>query len=374
MNTDLRNYIGPGEAMLKKSSTKCGTFFVPIDGLSSILFSSIYYQCISLIVSNDTIMKPPYSISSSILSLLTSISEKLGIIKANHLQAPRAELRKANRIKTIQSTLEIEGNTLSIEQVTSVIDNKRVLAPQKDILEVKNAIQVYDQLHHFNALNISSLLKAHNLLMKGLVKYPGKFRSAGVGIVKGSKLTHLAPQASMVKSLMKELFSYLKNDKDPLLIKSCVFHYELEFIHPFEDGNGRMGRLWQSVILKDLSPVFAFLPVESIIKQEQIAYYKVLETSDKSGNSTAFIEFMLEAIDKALAEQLKERRSPISGIDRINIFKVQLGKELFSRKDYLEYFKDVSAPTASRDLKAAVDQKILKRKGEKRTTMYYFLK
>jgi len=327
-----------------------------------------------LIVSNDSIMKPPYSINSSILSLLTSISEKLGVIKAGHLQAPRAELRKANRIKTIQSTLEIEGNTLSIEQVTSVINNKRVIAPQKDILEVKNAIAVYDELQSFNASSIHSFLKAHALLMRGLVQHPGKFRSAGVGIVKGSKLTHLAPQASMVKSLMNDLFSYLKNDKDPLLIKSCVFHYELEFIHPFQDGNGRMGRLWQSVILKDLSPVFAFLPVESIIKEEQSAYYKVLEKSDKSGNSTPFIEFALEAIDKALGEQLNERRSPISALDRVQIFKEQVGKEGFSRKDYLDYFKDISAPTASRDLKAAVDQKLLKRNGEKRTTLYYFLK
>lgn len=319
-------------------------------------------------------MKPPYSINSSILSLLTSVSEKLGIIKASHLQAPPAELRKANRIKTIQSTLEIEGNTLSIEQVTSVINNKRVIAPQKDILEVKNAIEVYNQLQHFNSSSIPSFLKAHGLLMKGLVKYPGKFRSAGVGIIKGSKLTHLAPKASMVKSLMNDLFFYLKNDQDPLLIKSCVFHYELEFIHPFEDGNGRMGRLWQTVILKDLSPVFAFLPIETIIKQEQVTYYKVLAESDKSGNSTPFIEFLLKAIDKSLTDQLNEPRSSISALDRINIFREHVGKEVFSRKDYLEYFKDISAPTASRDLKSAVDGKVLKRKGEKRTSIYYFLK
>lgn len=318
-------------------------------------------------------MKPPYSLNSPILHLLTSISEKLGVIKAGHLQAPRAELRKANRIKTIQSTLGIEGNTLSIDQVTSVIDNKRVVAPLKDILEVKNAIAVYDAIQGFKASSITSFLQAHALLMKGLVPFPGKFRSAGVGIVKGTQLTHLAPKADMVKPLMNDLFAYLKKDKDPLLIKSCVFHYELEFIHPFEDGNGRMGRLWQSVMLKDLSPVFAFLPVESIIKQEQKAYYQVLAKSDKSGNSTPFIEFMLEAIDKALADQLNERRAPISAQDRIQIFKEQAGKTEFSRKDYMDYFKDISAPTASRDLKAAVDNKMLKRKGQKRTTIYFFV-
>ena len=319
-------------------------------------------------------MKPPYSITSSILSLLTSISEKLGVIKASHLQAPRAELRKENRIKTIQSTLEIEGNTLSIEQVTALINNKRVLAPQKDIVEVNNAIAVYDELHRYKFTSMSSFLKAHAILMKGLVRHPGKFRTTGAGIVAGSKLAHLAPMASMVKALMNDLFFYLKNDKDPLLIKSCVFHYELEFIHPFEDGNGRMGRLWQSVILKDLNPIFAFLPVERIIKEEQLAYYKALEMSDKSGNSTPFIEFALTAIDKALEEQLSERRTLISNIDRLQIFREQVGKNEFSRKDYLEYFKEISAPTASRDLKTGVDEKLLKRKGNKRTTLYCFIK
>lgn len=327
---------------------------------------------LSLIVSFDTIMKPPYTISPLILSLLASISEKLGEIKANYLQAPRAELRKTNRIKTIQSTLEIEGNTLSIEQVTAVINNKKVIAPQKDILEVKNAIAVYDVLQHFKATSISSFLKAHALLMKGLVKQPGKFRSGGAGIVKGASLTHLAPKANLVKGLMNDLFNYLKTDSAPLLIKSCVFHYELEFIHPFEDGNGRMGRLWQSVILKDLNPLFAFLPVEMIIKQNQSDYYKALEKSDKSGNSTPFIEFMLMAIDEVLAEQLQERRLPLTADERIKIFKEYIGENDFCRKDYLQYFKDISAPTASRDLKAAVDKKIIKRTGDKRTAIYLF--
>jgi Fic family protein len=319
-------------------------------------------------------MKPPYSITPAILTLISSISEKLGIINASHLQAPRTELRKANRIKTIHSTLEIEGNTLSLDQVTAVIENKRVIAPQKDILEVKNAIHVYDALQSFSASSLSSFLKAHALLMQGLIMKPGKFRSAGAGIVKGSKLTHLAPKANMVKALMNDLFSYLKNDKDLLLIKSCVFHYELEFIHPFEDGNGRMGRLWQSVILKELNPIFAFLPVETIIKQKQSEYYKVLANCDKLGNSTLFIEFVLAAIDKALSEQLGERRSPLSAEERMKIFREQFGKNEFSRKDYLDYFKDISAPTASRDLKAAVDKKTLKRKGEKRLSVYNFLK
>ena len=319
-------------------------------------------------------MKPPYSITPGILSLISTISEKLGAINANHLQAPRTELRKANQIKTIHSTLEIEGNTLSIDQVTAVIENKRVIAPQKDILEVKNAIKVYDAFQSFNALSLPSFLKAHALLMKGLIPMPGKFRTAGAGIVKGSKLTHLAPKANMVKALMNDLFSYLKNDKDLLLIKSCVFHYELEFIHPFVDGNGRMGRLWQSVILKELNPIFVFLPVELIIKQRQSEYYKVLEKSDKSGNSTLFIEFILAAIDEALSTQVNQRRAAVTAEERIKIFREQFGKNEFSRKDYLEYFKEISAPTASRDLKSAVEQKIIKRRGDKRTAVYNFSK
>jgi Fic family protein len=319
-------------------------------------------------------MKPPYSITPVILSLISTISEKLGAINANYLQAPRTELRKANQIKTIHSTLEIEGNTLSVDQVTAVIENKRVIAPQKDILEVKNAIKVYDAFQIFNALSLPSFLKAHALLMQGLIMKPGKFRSAGAGIVKGSKLTHLAPKANMVKALMNDLFSYLKNDKDLLLIKSCVFHYELEFIHPFVDGNGRMGRLWQSVILKELNPIFVFLPVELIIKQRQSEYYKVLEKSDKSGNSTLFIEFILAAIDEALSMQVNQRRAPVTAEERIKIFREQFGKNEFSRKDYLEYFKEISAPTASRDLKSAVEQKIIKRRGDKRTAVYNFSK
>jgi Fic family protein len=208
--------------------------------------------------------------------------------------------------------------------------------------------------------------------MKGLIPMPGKFRTAGAGIIKGSKLTHLAPKANMVKALMNDLFFYLKNDKDLLLIKSCVFHYELEFIHPFVDGNGRMGRLWQSVILKELNPIFVFLPVELIIKQRQSEYYKVLEKSDKSGNSTLFIEFILAAIDEALSTQVNQRRAPVTAEERIKIFREQVGKNEFSRKDYLEYFKEISAPTASRDLKSAVEQKIIRRRGDKRTAVYNF--
>lgn len=317
-------------------------------------------------------MKPPYSITPNILKLVSSISAKLGAINATHLQAPKTELRRSNTIKTIQASLGIEGNTLSIDQVTALVNNKRIMAPKKDILEVQNAIKVYDALPMFKSSSVSSFLKAHQLMMNGLVSYSGKFRSAAAGIVKGSKLTHLAPKANMVKPLMNELFTYLKKDQDLLLIKSCVFHYELEFIHPFEDGNGRMGRLWQTVILKELNPIFSFLPVESIIKQKQAEYYNTLEHSDKSGNSTLFIEFMLEIIDKALAEQLQLPRKPITAEERIDMFRNIVDQNKFTRKDYLNYFKDISSATASRDLKLAADQKLIRKSGDKRTAAYRY--
>ncbi|MBY0480254.1 MAG: Fic family protein [Chitinophagaceae bacterium] len=317
-------------------------------------------------------MKPPYSITPTILEFISSISEKIGAINAAHLQIPRAELRKSNRIKTIQSSLEIEGNTLSIEQVTAILDNKRVLAPKKDILEVLNAIDLYDQIDKLNATSIASFLKAHAILMKGLSPSAGKIRSSSVGIVKGMQLTHLAPPAKMVKSLLNILFNYLKKDKDPVLIKSCVFHYELEFIHPFSDGNGRMGRLWQTVLLQKYNPVFSFLPIETIIKKRQSDYYKALSISDKAGNSTTFIEFLLSVIDHALEDLLHLQQPPLSAFDRIVLFKTLIGKTKFTRQDYMLHFKEISSATASRDLKDAVEKKILKREGDKRTTVYHY--
>lgn len=189
-------------------------------------------------------MKPPYDITPLILAKTASISEKLGEVKSAYLHKTPAELRKRNRIRTIQSSLEIEGNTLSLEQITAILDNKRLVAPQKDIMEVRNAIEVYNHLNTFNPFSIESLCTAHRVLMNGLIPNAGYIRLTAVGIIKGSQVTHIAPPGHLVKALLNDLFDYLENDDDLLLIKSCVFHYEFEFIHPFIDGNGRMGRLW----------------------------------------------------------------------------------------------------------------------------------
>lgn len=317
-------------------------------------------------------MKPPYDITPLILKHIASISEKIGVINAAHLQRPTTELRKKNRIKTIQSSLEIEGNTLSIEQITALMDNKRVLAPQKDILEVQNAIVTYDQLNSLNYTSFTSLCKAHKLLMTGLVEHAGKLRTKSVGIVKGKQLAHAAPPASTLKALLNDLFHYLKKEDEILLIKSCVFHYEFEFIHPFMDGNGRMGRLWQTLILKEYSAVFEFLPIELIIKQKQKEYYNALSLSDKQGKSTPFIEFMLAVISEALENVLKTQNKTLSSDDRINLFKEQIKTTRFSRQDYLRAFKEISTATASRDLKQAVDLGLIKKEGDKNKTEYWF--
>ena len=319
-------------------------------------------------------MKPPYEITSEILKLTASISEKIGEIKSAKLIKPPTELRKRNRIKSIQSSLEIEGNTLTIEQITDLINNKRVLAPQKDIIEVKNAIELYSKLNEFNAYEVDSLCRAHGILMNTLIENAGQFRRTAVGIIKGNNITHVAPHGDIVYPLMKDLFDYLKNDKDILLIKSCVFHYEFEFIHPFIDGNGRMGRLWQTMILKDYSPVFEYLPIESLIKERQQDYYDVLGKSDNQGNSTGFVELMLKIIDIALEDLLKTQNHTLTSTDRIDIFKNFIGTELFTRQDYLRHNKEISTATASRDLKEAVDNDIIEKTGEKRLTKYRYKK
>ena len=317
-------------------------------------------------------MKPPYEITSEILRLTSSISEKIGEIKSAKLIKPPTELRKRNRIKSIQSSLEIEGNTLTVEQITDLINNKRVLAPQKDIIEVKNAIELYAELTELDAYDLDSMCRAHGILMNSLIENAGQFRRTAVGILKGNNITHVAPPGDMVYALMKDLFDYIKNDKEILLIKSCVFHYEFEFIHPFIDGNGRMGRLWQTVLLKDYSPVFEYLPVESLIKERQQEYYDVLGKSDNQGKSTGFIEFMLEIIDIALEDLLKTQNHTVAGTDRISIFKDIIGSEFFTRQDYLRHNKEISTATASRDLKEAVENDIIEKTGEKRLTKYRY--
>lgn len=314
-------------------------------------------------------MKPPYDITTKTLKLITSISEKIGEISANLIDRPSPQLRKQNKIKTIHSSLRIEGNTLTQEQITAIVENKRVVGPKKDVLEVLNAIKVYDSLPTFNPISSKSFLSAHKLLMNELIEKPGKYRSQGVGIFQGTKVAHIAPPAKNVPILMDDLFRYLKDDDEIILIKSCVFHYEMEFIHPFMDGNGRMGRLWQTVILMQKYPVFEFLPFETLISQTQQDYYNALAQSDKAGKSTLFIEYMLDVIDKSLNELLSFNNRILKDTDRLNYF-LTLGKNEFTRKDYMNVFKDISSSTASRDLKKGVEMNFFHKTGNKNITIY----
>jgi Fic family protein len=314
-------------------------------------------------------MKPPYEVSATILGLIASISEKLGEVKANFLHKPSPQLRKYNKIKTIHSSLSIEGNTLSEEQITAILEDKRVIGPQKDINEVINANKVYDKIRDFQPYSSKSFLEAHKVLMNGLISGAGRYRSKDVGIIHGAKVAHIAPQPGNVPTLMNQLFNYLKKDKDISLIKSCVFHYELEFIHPFEDGNGRMGRLWQTVLLMKEYPVFEFIPFETLIRESQNEYYSALKESDQEGKSTRFIEYMLNVIDNSLASAIEARSPNLTAEDRINYF-VEITDKEFSRKDYLAYYKSISTATASRDLILGVELGILKKKGTGNKTKY----
>lgn len=290
------------------------------------------------------------------------------------MHRPPTDLRKVNRIKTIHASLEIEGNTLSLDQVTAILENKRVAGPQKDILEVQNAIAVYAQLNQLNPYSLDSFCEAHRILMKGLIDKAGEFRTKAVGIAKGSEISHIAPSAQMLKPLLQALFDYLKNDDELILIKSCVFHYEIEFIHPFMDGNGRMGRLWQTLILKERYPVFEFLPIERLIKVRQAEYYEALEKSDQTGNSTLFIVFMLEIILDSLDELLGLQKVKPRNSDRLEIFAAEIKSDYFTRKDYLLRFREISTATGSRDLKFGVDQGIIEKSGDKNSSKYRFLK
>lgn len=324
-----------------------------------------------MIVSNDSIniMKPPYEITSEILKFITSISEKIGEVNAKYLIKSNPTLRKQNQIKTIHSSLSIEGNTLTEEQITAILENKRVIGPEKDIIEVLNALEIYKNINKLKPHKEKDFLYAHKVLLQNLIKQSGKYRNQSVGIVKGSKVEHVAPPYENVPFLMNDLFKYLRDKSEITLIKSCVFHYEMEFIHPFLDGNGRMGRLWQTLILMEDYPIFEFLPFETLISKNQEEYYKALSISDKEGKSTKFIEYMLKIIDYSLDDLLQNTSKKLSESDRIHIFLENFESE-FTRKDYITYFKTISSATASRDLKNAVEKSLIEKSGDKKTSTY----
>jgi Fic family protein len=239
--------------------------------------------------------QPPYKITPQIIHCIEQVGEALGRLSVVE-NAQDLRLRRINRIQTIHGSLAIEGNTLTEEQISTILDGKPVIAPPREIQEVRNAIKTYDQFEHWNPAKQTDLLKAHETLMLGLLDAPGHYRREGVGIGGVGGVVHVAPPHNRVPELMGNLFDWLDSTHEHALIKSCVFHYEFEFIHPFSDGNGRMGRLWQSLILSQWNPLFSNLPVENMVYARQQDYYGALAQSTQACESTPFIEFMLQVI------------------------------------------------------------------------------
>lgn len=244
--------------------------------------------------------EPIFSITPEISNLLVDIGLRLGEIRAVRPELVSPKLRRENRIRTIHSTLAIENNTLTLAQVAALLDGKRVLGHPVEIKEVTNAAQAYDLMFQLNPNSIDDLLKAHRILMNGLIKENGRFRDGNVGIYEGEAVVHIAPPAKFVPRLIGDLFSWYQNSPLTPLIKSAVFHYEFEFIHPFADGNGRLGRMWHTLLLGQWADVFYWLPIEELIKERQADYYRALGESDQRADSTVFIETILEIIQDSL--------------------------------------------------------------------------
>ena len=283
---------------------------------------------------------PPFIPTEKIINLVAEISALVRHIIIIEDLSDTLRLRKENRIKSIQSSLAIENNTLTVEQVTAVLNGKKVLAPPNDIREVVNAGTAYELMASLNPYAMDDLLKAHGVMMEGLKLDAGQFRDGEVGVFAGSKVIHMAPPASLVWPHMHNLFSWLKNTDAHPLISSSLFHYEFEFIHPFSDGNGRIGRFWQSLILSHWQSIFAWIPIETVIKERQSEYYRALQETQSIGDAAIFVEYMLSAILEALKEQFKsvQENVHVSVQENQNITKLlaALGNRTLSASEIMQ--------------------------------------
>ena len=249
--------------------------------------------------------KPPFEITNAMIDHVAEIAELVGRLTSTNQLSANPTLRRTNRIRTIHGSLAIEQNTLSLEQVTAVLNGKQVLAPPKDIAEVKNAYEIYERLEELDPYSVDDLLTAHSIMTRGLVDESGVFRSKPVGVVdQEGHVLHFGTLPQYVPDLVMELLDWVKNSDVHMLIRSCVFHYEFELIHPFADGNGRVCRLWHTLLLSKWNPAFAWLPVESMIHARQPEYYAAINASNDAGESTVFIEFMLSAIKASLMDAI----------------------------------------------------------------------
>jgi len=309
--------------------------------------------------------KPPYTITSKMLHLSTQISEALTNLEHSEKETITPILRKKNRIKTLAGTLEIEGNFLGEEKITAILEGKRVLGTMIEVAEVEGAIAAYKKLENYQYDNLTDLLKAHEPLMHGILKTAGSFRRVNVGVGSSEGVSHVAPPYDRVPALMGELFDWLGQSEEHLLIKSCVFHYEFEFIHPFGDGNGRIGRLWQSVILHQWKPIFSSMPTESIIRDHQDGYYAALEAAGSIGESTPFVEFMLEMILQTIQNVPNVDPDNVPK-DRSELILDQLAKTPEMSVRQLSELLSVSDKTIKRDLEKLKNEQKIERIGSNR--------
>ncbi len=313
--------------------------------------------------------KPPFHMTDRTVTLLAEISEQVGRITVLQEGNMNPHLRRENRIRTIHSSLAIEHNSLSLDQVTAILDGKRVLGNPNEIKEVQNAYQAYEMMLRLNPNSVEDLLTAHKLMMQGLVPENGKFRSGGVGVFDGDRLIHMAPPAHLVPKLIQDLFDWYQNSEMHPLIKSAVFHYEFEFIHPFQDGNGRMGRMWHSLLLGQWKELFFWLPIEELIQSKQAAYYDALGKSDRAADSAVFVELMLEIIRDTLKDTTVVGRSDDQDSDQvtdqdgsINRLLAVLGNEELSAAEIMKRLGLSHRPTFRKNyLTPALDKRLIER-------------
>ena len=311
--------------------------------------------------------KPPFEITNAMIDHVAEIAELVGRLTSTNQLSANPTLRRTNRIRTIHGSLAIEQNTLTLEQVTAVLNGKQVLAPPKDIAEVKNAYEIYERLDELDPFSVDDLLTAHSIMTRGLVDESGVFRSKPVGVVdQEGHILHFGTLPQYVPDLVMELLGWTKNNDVHMLIRSCVFHYEFELIHPFADGNGRVGRLWHTLLLSKWNPAFAWLPVESIIHDRQQEYYAAINASNAAGESTVFIEFMLSAIKASLIDAINTSDEMSDGpMDKAAMRWRQIEKFLetheFIMNADVRILCNVSAATANRILVGlAVEGKLFK--------------
>lgn len=308
--------------------------------------------------------QPPFEINEHIMADVIEIAELVGRVSVTDKISMNPTLRRTNRIQTIYSSLAIEQNTLDIEQVTAVLLGKRVIAPPKDIAEVQNAYEIYDNMDKLNPYSIDDLLKAHSVMERGLLNEAGEFRSRPVGVADSEgNILHFGTLPQYVPKLIQELLEWTEKSEIHLLIKSCVFHYEFELIHPFADGNGRMGRLWHTLLLSKWNPIFAWLSIESIIHDNQSEYYNAINVSNNNGNSTVFIEFMLSVIKQALQESINDKPKNISSKSDLRWNKINdyLETHEYILNSDVQKLLGVSSATATRILVGFMKDGKLKR-------------